>query len=147
MTKINMDELRADREAGTDGPWWTDARYSGQDAGCSIIAARTDAGPLPGNPTRGAVAFATALLNTESRRCEANARRIARLPDLEAAFLEAVELLKNAMGIIENCSVECGYCCCGCKMDDHSIHSGHSPVDQGAYSADQFYRAAKDYLG
>lgn len=96
MVKISMDELRADREAGTDGPWWTDAKYSGQDAGCSIIAARTDAGPLPGNPTRGAVAFATALLNTESRRCEANARRIARLPDLEAAYLEAVETLRVA---------------------------------------------------
>lgn len=87
---INIKELIADREAGTDGPWWTDAKYDGRECGCSIIAARTDAGPLPGNPTRGAVAFATAILNTEARRCESNARRIARLPDLEAAYIEAV---------------------------------------------------------
>lgn len=91
---INIKELIADRSAGTDGPWWTDAKYDGREYGCSIIAARTDAGPLPGNPTRGAVAFATAILNTEARRCESNARRIARLPDLEAAYIEAVECIR-----------------------------------------------------
>ncbi len=95
MSKINLDELRADGESGTSGPWWTAAKYDGRDAGCSIIAARTDAGPLPGNPTRGAVAFSTALLNTEARICEANARRIARLPDLEAAYIEAIETIKS----------------------------------------------------
>ena len=64
----------------TPGPWWTDGRYDGREMGCPIIAARTDAGPLPGNPTRGMVAFASALLNTDARRCEANARLIALAP-------------------------------------------------------------------
>lgn len=73
----------------TKGPWWTGARYDGREGGCAIIAARTDAGPLPGNPTRGMVAFATALLNTQARECEANARLIAAAPDLYEA-LEAV---------------------------------------------------------
>jgi hypothetical protein len=66
----------------TPGPWWTDAKYSGAEMGCAIIAARTDCGPLPGNPSRGMVAFASAVLNTEARRCEANARLIAAAPEL-----------------------------------------------------------------
>lgn len=145
MTKINLDELIADREAGTDGSWLIKATSKNMTIQGNMHQI-TDAAGFP-------PAFVPAWDAPEPGEVEgtqealANARRIARLPDLEAAFLEAVELLKNAMGIIENCSVECGYCCCGCKMDDHSIHSGHSPVDQGAYSADQFYRAAKDYLG
>jgi hypothetical protein len=68
----------------TPGPWWTDAAYDGKEMGCSIIAARTDCGPLPGNPTRGQVAYATAILNTQARECEANARLIAAAPDLLA---------------------------------------------------------------
>lgn len=46
----------------TPGPWWTDAKYNGAEMGCAIIAARTDSGPLPGNPTRGMVAAAPRLL-------------------------------------------------------------------------------------
>lgn len=71
----------------TPGAWWTDARYSGAEMGCSIIAARTDCGPLPGNPTRGQVAFATAVLNTDARKAEANARLIAAAPDLYRALV------------------------------------------------------------
>ena len=66
----------------TPGPWWTAARYDGREYGCAIIAANTDAGPLPGNPTRGLVAWASAVLNTEARICEANARLIAAAPEL-----------------------------------------------------------------
>ena len=68
----------------TPGPWWTDAKYDGSEFGCSVIAARTDCGPLPGNPTRGQVAFATAILPDDARECEANARLIAAAPDLLA---------------------------------------------------------------
>ena len=66
----------------TPGPWWTDAQYSEEEAGCSIIAANTDSGPLPGNPTRGQVAFATMLLPEYAEECKANARLIAAAPDL-----------------------------------------------------------------
>jgi len=65
---INIEELKRDRDAGTDGPY------------------------TPENPMllrHGNVALA----NYETDEGSSNARRIARLPDLEAAFLEAVELL------------------------------------------------------
>lgn len=79
-------------EGATPGPWWTDGRYSGREMGCAIIAARTDSGPLPGNPTRGMVAWASAVLNTEARRCESNARLIALSPDLARLAVAAGEL-------------------------------------------------------
>ena len=92
---INLKQLIADREAGTAGPWWSDCKYRADECGVAVIAARTDCGPLPGNPTRGMVAWASELLPENGDRCETNARRIARLPDLEAAFLEAVQLLEQ----------------------------------------------------
>lgn len=71
MTKINLDELRADREAGTDGPWHCDD-------GCDVR-------------DRNDVMAGIVVTDTP----EIDARRIARLPDLEAAFLEAVEVIKR----------------------------------------------------
>lgn len=68
----------------TPGPWWTDAKYNVEEMGCAVIAARTDCGPLPGNPTRGMVAFATTILKENAVRCEADARLIAAAPDLLA---------------------------------------------------------------
>lgn len=83
----------------TPGPWWTGGNYSGREMGTSVIAAREDAGPLPGNPTRGQVAFATALLNTEARTSENNARLIAAAPDMHrllTALLAENERLRVA---------------------------------------------------
>ena len=62
------------------------AKYDGREMGCAVIAARDDAGPLPGNPTRGMVAHASAILHTEARRCEANAALISLSPDLVTAL-------------------------------------------------------------
>ena len=84
--------MSAEKVAHTPGPRWTGARYDGAEMGCAIIAANTDCGPLPGNPTRGQVAFATAILNTDARRCEANARLIAAAPELLAACRAAMRL-------------------------------------------------------
>ena len=81
------EQLETMLAAATPGPWWTDAKYSGVEMGCAIIAARTDSGPLPGNPTRGMVAWSSAILNTESRRCEANARLIALAPTITAELI------------------------------------------------------------
>lgn len=69
-------------EPGTEGPWWTDGHYQAQEAGIAVIAARTDAGPLPGNPTRGMVAWASQLQASNADRCEADARLIAASPEL-----------------------------------------------------------------
>ena len=88
----------------TPGPWWSDTRYDGREMGCAIIAARTDCGPLPGNPTRGMVAWSSAILNTESRRCEANARLIAMAPDLARKVIAAEHVysdLRDALKSIE----------------------------------------------
>jgi hypothetical protein len=77
----------------TPGPWWTNGKYNGQEMGCAIIAANVDCGPLPGNPTRGMVAWSSAILNTKARECEANARLIAAAPDLLSGCVGVVEVI------------------------------------------------------
>lgn len=93
MTKINLDELIADREAGTDGPWRFDGDWhrlptilSGP---CNEICTVKKRG-FPGR-------------SDHTKAESANARRIARLPDLEAAYLEAVELLERWNEYAESC--------------------------------------------
>lgn len=46
-------------------------------------------------------------------------------------------LLNRWVGVIEQCSVTTGYCCCGDSMKDHAnpMDCGHAPVDMGAYHA------------
>lgn len=66
---INLKQLIADREAGTEGPW--DIPY------------------MPGMIYAPDGPLADCFSN------EQDARRIARLPDLEEAFLEAVQLLEQ----------------------------------------------------
>ena len=116
----------------TPGPWWTDARYDGREMGCAIIAARTDCGPLPGNPTRGMVAWSSAILNTESRRCEANARLIAMAPDLARKVIAAEELAKAVRDVVTAYAepdqlICCNGYMCGCRgssvrdMADHYV--------------------------
>ncbi|WP_162784722.1 hypothetical protein [Paracoccus suum] len=75
----------------TPGPWWTDGKYNPAENGVAIIAARTDCGPLPGNPTRGLVAWASELLDEQASTCEAGARLISAAPDLHAALTASLE--------------------------------------------------------
>lgn len=83
MTKINLDELRADREAGTDGPWHE--AYD-DDNGQAVVS---------GEHTEICTCWHHSVGSIE-KQMHANARRIARLPDLEAAYIEAVETLRVA---------------------------------------------------
>jgi hypothetical protein len=52
---------------------------------------------------------------------------------------ELLTICKNAVGMLENCSVESGVCCCGDDMTRHGspMACGHSPVDSGAHYAEQ----------
>jgi hypothetical protein len=98
---INIEELKRDREAGTDGPWrTTGVMFPGGYKGdvfkatakripdCHHVA-RCFAEKPEKSPacSLGAIAIEREVAPI----IEANARRIARVPDLEAAFLEAVE--------------------------------------------------------
>jgi hypothetical protein len=89
-------------EKFTPGPWWTDAVYNEEDLGCSIIAANTDCGPMPGNPTRGQVAFATEILPEDAETAKANAHLIAAAPDLHHSLKNIVEIIERDSGLIFN---------------------------------------------
>lgn len=79
----------------TLGPWWSEGEYDEDEGGCAIIAANTDCGPLPGNPTRGMVAWASELLPEHADECIANARLIAAAPEMLEALYEAEEYFDN----------------------------------------------------
>lgn len=76
---INIKELKRDREAGTDGPWiYNQCGEFGETIDCpkgyAVVSARWMGGS-----------------QTDLDISPTDARRIARLPDLEAAYIEAVE--------------------------------------------------------
>ena len=109
---ITPEEVAKLAAAATPGPWWTDGKYNGSEMGCAIIAARTDCGPLPGNPTRGMVAWASAILNTQARRCEANAAFIAAAHDMAALIADLEAKLANAVAALTfySCEDGCNEC-------------------------------------
>jgi len=51
----------------------------------------------------------------------------------DALLRQALDALKQCLGMLEHADCSTGYCCCGSPMDGHSFGDGHSPVDQGAY--------------
>jgi len=69
--------------------------------------------------------------------------RIAELREPVNARLLAIA--HQTAGIIENTSIETGYCCCGDGMHGHAspMICGHSATDQGAYLAGLLYEDAK----
>lgn len=94
---INIEQLKADRQAGTAGPWKI-VRY---DCGDGDIPDNT---PMIDGPDdydaavvhwKGFKQKYWSSAHGDERAIEANARRIARLPDLEAAYLEAIGLLER----------------------------------------------------
>lgn len=83
---INLKQLIEDREAGTPGNWTDDCRE--HDEPYQPIKIKG------GRHTVCSVWMDDAPVHDFNAMQRANARRIARLPDLEEAFLEAVEILK-----------------------------------------------------
>jgi hypothetical protein len=51
----------------------------------------------------------------------------------DALLRQALDALKQCLGMLEHADCSTGYCCCGSPMDGHSFGDGHSPVDQGVY--------------
>lgn len=80
MTKINMEELLADREAGTPGPW----------SGRQLL----EGGVSPEPCDYGVISLEKGIEVCRNWWIE-DTRRIERLPDLEAAYIEAVEFLRK----------------------------------------------------
>lgn len=83
---IDVEQLRADMAAGTPGPW----RHDGPHWNAIVWS---DAGNR--------IAFMAHSNGLDDDRDEANASRIARLPDLETAYLalaEENERLRAALG-------------------------------------------------
>ena len=89
-----LDEIEKGLPGVTPGPWWAEPEYDAEDRGCSIIAA-TEYGALPGNPTRGQVAFATELSPEHGHVAEANAAHIARLDP--QTMLTIIELARKGL--------------------------------------------------
>lgn len=59
-----------------------------------------------------------------------------------------VDIARRTVGIIENTSIEAGFCCCGEGMDGHAsaMMCGHSATDQGAYLANELHKEALEAI-
>ena len=56
-------------------------------------------------------------------------------PEAVEKLMPIVEALRKASDFLKAAPLESGYCCCGSRMEDHDIGSGHSPVDDLQYHA------------
>lgn len=104
MTKIDIEQIKADREAGTQGPWeilWFECKADHRDVeyakgkgenlsvGDVLWSEPYEIGPIRVDSNHWAVEY----LEVD----EEDARRIARVPELEDALIEAVEVLRGAL--------------------------------------------------
>lgn len=84
---MNMiEQIKADREAGTAGPWCTDTEDQGG-AGSDAYVSVGDGSQYV------ARIICYSPLTLHDRPYKENARRIARVPDMEAALIAADELV------------------------------------------------------
>lgn len=92
---MNMiEQIKADREAGTQGPWCTDTEDQG--------GAGSDAYVSVGNGSQYvARIICYSPLTLHDRPYKENARRIARVPGMEAALIAADDLAKAYVALCE----------------------------------------------
>ena len=83
MTQIDIAALVADREAGTKGPWFAESGHVQQN------------GQLYWQVTDGSDAIVQNQFCWCQGNHDANARRIASVPDLEDALIEQAETIKR----------------------------------------------------
>lgn len=59
-----------------------------------------------------------------------------------------LNIARQAVGMIENTSIETGFCCCGDGMVGHDspMECGHSAIDQGAYLANELHKDALEAI-
>lgn len=87
-----LDHIKADREAGTPGPWAYEAHGDTMQYGVGVCHALSDiemAFPLSGQVDSDVMVTDPVCVEVN---CQTNARRIARVPDIETALLAAGEL-------------------------------------------------------
>lgn len=87
-----LDQIKADREAGTPGPWAYEAHGDTIQYGVGVCHAISDiemAFPLSGQVDSDVMVTDPVCVEVN---CQTNARRIARVPDMETAILAAGEL-------------------------------------------------------
>lgn len=101
---INLKQLLADREAGMDGPWTIESYECRADPN-DVKFAKSEGRKLEVGDVLWSVPISTGPVvadhnhwaGTHLALNEEDTRRIARLPDLEAAFLEAVGHIEAAL--------------------------------------------------
>ena len=82
----------------------------------------------------------------ETRRTSVDCTEAAaELRRLHALNAELLEIVKSVEGMVSNCDVSSGVCCCGDSMDKHPdpMYCGHSPVDSGVYAAESLLKKAR----
>lgn len=69
-------------------------------------------------------------------------------PEERKVFEQMREVVLSVEGMVSNCDVSSGVCCCGVLMNNHPnpMYCGHSPVDSGVYAADSLLKKARDAL-
>lgn len=89
-------------------------------------------------------ALAKQAFKAEQER-DALTAELKALREQEPVNARLLAIVHQTVGLIENTSIETGYCCCGDGMDGHAspMICGHSATDQGAYLAGLLYEDAK----
>lgn len=70
-----------------------------------------------------------------------------RITALSAEVERKDEALRSAVDFLKSAPLESGYCCCGDAVDAHGMGSGHSPVDELAYAANNLWERIEEALG
>ena len=91
-----IEQIKADREAGTAGPWAKMHDHPNPDVAASLARIQPKVERV-WNGNEIAMVFCCDHIEDGRQEQEYNARRIARVPDMEAALLAADELA-DAMG-------------------------------------------------
>lgn len=77
--------------------------------------------------------------------CEDYQKAAAELRRLHAVNTELLEIAESVQGMISNCDVSSGICCCGDSMENHAspMYCGHTPTDSGEYAASSLLTKAR----